>query len=496
MFRNLLIGLILITIIPCTLALDNTWMGPTGTFSVYSARNLESMNYAMSFYFANLDREWDLDYGTDGHEYISLDYTYFLFPIAFGLTDYLELSISPNYLDIRLDPYFEDTDGFGDLFVNLKARIYSSDEWGIGALLQGKIATADDEDGLGSGEEDYTLMLLMTHEWEKSRLHLNAGYRLMGEPDGVDFDDQFLWGLGFESDINNNWQFIAEFTGETSYSDIISYDPMDLTAGFRYHCGRGGTFGGGVRYSFGMEDYNCPIGGFVQFGYSPSNKIVPTPTPIPTPPPVPEVACSAENMTIVQGEFTRIRVDVTDPLNSKLSYNWTTSGCRIEATENEAVIYADNCDPGVYTVNVQVENIEGYTNQCGVVITVEASVPKTEIVKLELPLVPFKKGTRVDNIAKAILDDIAVKIQEYPGVTVDLVGHTDSSGSEENNMKTGMKRAENVKKYLVERHNIETARFNVKSMGESEPVTDNTTHENRIINRRVEVIMMVEVPVE
>ncbi|MBN1295265.1 OmpA family protein [bacterium] len=493
MFRNCVLGILMLAVIPGALALDTTWMGPTGTFSVYSARNLESMEYAWSLYFANIDREWDAMYGS---EYVSLDYTYYLFPIALGITDFLEVSVSPNYLDIRRSPYLDDSDGFGDVFVNLKARIYDSEDWAFGALLQGKIATADEEDGLGTGEEDYGLSLLLTRTFASSRLHVNLGYRMVGEPDDVDFDDQFLWGIGFESDISEKWQFIAEFTGETSYSDIEPNDPMDLTAGFRYHCSYGGTFGGGMRYSFNMEDYSCPVGGFVQVGFSPSNRIEPTPTPIPTPPPVPEVVCSAEDLTVIQGEFTRIRVDVTDPLGGDLTYDWTSSGCRLEPNGNEAIFYADECDPGTYTVNVQVQNAGGYTNQCGVVIKVEAFRPRTEIVKLDLPVVPFKQGTRVDNVAKAILDDIAVKIQEYPGVTVELVGHTDSSGSEEANMKIGLKRAENVKKYLVDRHSIEAARFDVKSMGETEPMVDNATMDGRIINRRVEVIMMVEMPVE
>jgi len=493
MFRKLLMIIALSSLISGATAMDNTWMGPTGTFSVYSARNLESMDYAWSLYFANIDREWQLM--TDD-EYISLDYTYYLFPVAFGLTDYLELSISPNYMDIRRDPYLEDVDGFGDLYVNLKTRLYHSDDWAFGALLQGKIATADEDDGLGTGEEDYGVSLLMTRDWDASRFHVNLGYRFVGEPDGADYDDQFLWGIGYEADVSEQWQFLAEFTGETSYTDYEPNDPMDLTAGFRYHSAYGGTFGGGLRYSFNMEDYSCPVGGFIQVGYSPGNKIEPTPTPIPTPPPVPDVVCSSEDMSIVQGEFTRIRVDVTDPLGGTLNYDWTASGCRLEPDGNEAVFYADECEPGTYTVNVQVENAGGYTNQCGVVITVEAFVPETEIVKLDLPVVPFKKGTRVDNVAKAILDDIAVKIQEYPGVTVELVGHTDSTGSEDVNMKVGMKRAENVKEYLVDRHNIEEARFDVRSMGESEPMMDNDTWENRMKNRRVEVIMMVEMPVE
>ncbi len=492
MGRKIILGLIALALLPTVLAQDNTWMGPTGGFGVYSADTLPAKNFAISFYFANIDREMKIPGDTKA---ISLDYSYFLLPIAYGLTDKLELSVSPNYMNIRRNRGYGDSDGLGDLFVNLKANVIKKEAFGLGALLQAKIGTADMDEGLGTEEFDYSLTLLATKYWDATRLHFNVGYRFVGEPDGVDFDNQVLYGIGLETDIADQWQFIAEFQGETSHWDYQPKDPMDLTAGFRYHNPNGFVFGGGLRYAFGMEDTNCPIGGFVQLGFS-TSKRAPKEPPIPPPPPIPEVTCSAEDLVIAVGEFTRVRVDVIDPLGGELTYEWTTSGCRIEADENEAVFYADECEPGTYAVNVVVTNSGGYSNQCGVLIKVEQAEPEMEIVKLDLPLVPFKKGTRVDNVAKAILDDIAVKIQEYPGVTVELVGHTDSTGSEATNLKVGQTRAENVKKYLVDRHNIEPERFEVSSKGESEPIADNTTAAGRTQNRRVEVIMMVEMPVE
>ncbi|MGB3975252.1 MAG: OmpA family protein [bacterium] len=491
MVRKIMLSLIALALMPAVLAQDNTWMGPTGGFGVYSADTLPAKNFAISFYFANIDRELKFPWDTKA---VSLDYSYFLLPVAFGLTDKLELSISPNYMNIRRNRGWDDSDGFGDLYVNLKANIIHNDTFGLGALVQAKIGTADRDEGLGTEELDYGLTLLATKYWDATRLHLNVGYRIVGEPEGADFDNQVLYGLGLETDIADQWQFIAEFQGETSYYDLEPNDPMDLTAGFRYHNPCGFVFGGGLRYAFGMEDTNCPIGGFVQLGFSTSRR-APKVTPA-APPPIPEVTCSVEDLVISVGEFTRVRVDVVDPLGGELTYDWTTSGCRIESVENEAVFYADECEPGTYAVNVVVTNSGGYSNQCGVLIKVEQAEPETEIVKLDLPLVPFKSGTRVDNVAKAILDDIAVKIQEYPGVTVELVGHTDSTGSEAANLKVGKTRAENVKKYLVDRHHIEPERLEVSSKGESEPIADNGTAAGRAKNRRVEVIMMVEMPVE
>ena len=208
MFKKILLSALLMVMIPGAMALDNTWNGPTGGFGVYSARNLKAMNYAVSLYFANIDREWDV-YGHD--DAVSVDYSYFLLPVAFGITDQLELSVAPSYLSMRMNEGMGKEDGFGDMFINLKGSFYNTDSMAVGALLQAKIATADEDKGLGTGEMDYGLALLMTNEWEASRLHINAGYRMVGEPEDVEFDDQFFYGLGFESDVAENWQFLAEF---------------------------------------------------------------------------------------------------------------------------------------------------------------------------------------------------------------------------------------------------------------------------------------------
>jgi outer membrane protein OmpA-like peptidoglycan-associated protein len=99
--------------------------------------------------------------------------------------------------------------------------------------------------------------------------------------------------------------------------------------------------------------------------------------------------------------------------------------------------------------------------------------------------------TRVDNVAKAQLDEIAVKLQQNPQLRAEATGFTDDRGSEENNVKVGQKRADAVKEYLVKEQQIAESRIQTKSGGESNPVGDNTTAEGRKENRRVEVILHV-----
>lgn len=76
-------------------------------------------------------------------------------------------------------------------------------------------------------------------------------------------------------------------------------------------------------------------------------------------------------------------------------------------------------------------------------------------------------------------------INKNPGIVVEIAGHTDSKGSEQYNDKLGLRRAESVKKQLVE-YGVDESRLNVMSFGETQPIETNDTDEGRARNRRVE----------
>jgi OOP family OmpA-OmpF porin len=78
-------------------------------------------------------------------------------------------------------------------------------------------------------------------------------------------------------------------------------------------------------------------------------------------------------------------------------------------------------------------------------------------------------------------------INDYPGNTVAIEGHTDSRGSAAYNQKLSQRRADSVKNRLIEKFNIEESRIVSKGFGESKPIADNKTAGGRELNRRVEV---------
>jgi peptidoglycan-associated lipoprotein len=87
---------------------------------------------------------------------------------------------------------------------------------------------------------------------------------------------------------------------------------------------------------------------------------------------------------------------------------------------------------------------------------------------------------------KAKLDSMIQQLQSDPkGVYIEIEGHTDNVGPKEVNDKIGLDRAEAVKRYLYEQHQIPLFKMNVISYGQDKPVAPNNTKDGRAQNRRV-----------
>jgi outer membrane protein OmpA-like peptidoglycan-associated protein len=96
--------------------------------------------------------------------------------------------------------------------------------------------------------------------------------------------------------------------------------------------------------------------------------------------------------------------------------------------------------------------------------------------------------TELPDEAKARLDEIVGQLKSDPkGVFIEIEGHTDNVGSKEVNERIGMERAETVKRYLYEQHQVPLHKINVISYGEDKPVAPNNNREGRAQNRRVVV---------
>jgi outer membrane protein OmpA-like peptidoglycan-associated protein len=88
--------------------------------------------------------------------------------------------------------------------------------------------------------------------------------------------------------------------------------------------------------------------------------------------------------------------------------------------------------------------------------------------------------------AKAAIDEIVAQVKsQKSAIWVEIEGHTDNTGDTAYNQALGLARAEAVKRYLYEQHQVPLHKMNAISFGEEKPVMDNKTRDNRTQNRRV-----------
>ena len=93
---------------------------------------------------------------------------------------------------------------------------------------------------------------------------------------------------------------------------------------------------------------------------------------------------------------------------------------------------------------------------------------------------PESMGTL--NAIKSILND-------NPGLRFEIDGHTDNSGSPAHNLSLSQQRAEAVKQQLISM-GIDASRLTTKGLGDTKPMSDNTSLEGKANNRRVEFVRL------
>lgn len=88
----------------------------------------------------------------------------------------------------------------------------------------------------------------------------------------------------------------------------------------------------------------------------------------------------------------------------------------------------------------------------------------------------------------ADLNAVARNLQKYPDTTVQVVGHTDNTGSADYNLDLSQRRADAVAAEL-RAGGVSSGRIVAYGRGESQPVASNLTEEGRAQNRRVEIVI-------
>jgi outer membrane protein OmpA-like peptidoglycan-associated protein len=122
-----------------------------------------------------------------------------------------------------------------------------------------------------------------------------------------------------------------------------------------------------------------------------------------------------------------------------------------------------------------------------------------KIAELESAIVKIDNETKyVTNAIYFNVNSAIIKPESWPALnqaanaikssqrTIKIIGHTDSDGTDEENLILSKKRAESVKTFLIKNFGIESAKLITDGKGESQPIDNNYTAEGKANNRRVE----------
>jgi outer membrane protein OmpA-like peptidoglycan-associated protein len=147
------------------------------------------------------------------------------------------------------------------------------------------------------------------------------------------------------------------------------------------------------------------------------------------------------------------------------------------------------CDTTV-TVTVQVSDGRSGTAQATDTVRVICPErPKPEPVTCTSGGFP-RNMSRLNNVDKACLDDLAARMRQDPRSRIVIVGHADKS--EPNAEVIGRRRAEAIKTYLVKERGLDEARVTARSAAATKPLDTGTSAMARAKNRRAEVTFVPE----
>ncbi|MGB9103913.1 MAG: OmpA family protein, partial [Terriglobales bacterium] len=176
----------------------------------------------------------------------------------------------------------------------------------------------------------------------------------------------------------------------------------------------------------------------------------------------PTVACSANPATVQAGTPSTITATGQSPDNRPLTYGFTASGGRIAPSGAQATLDTAGASAGPVNVTCTATDDRGLSGSNGTTVNVEVPPPPPTVSKLnEIQFKNPKLPARVDNEAKAILDDVALRLQREPDAKAVVVGNFEAN--EKNGQKLAEQRAVNTKAYLTQEKGIDPSRIDLRT---------------------------------
>jgi outer membrane protein OmpA-like peptidoglycan-associated protein len=181
----------------------------------------------------------------------------------------------------------------------------------------------------------------------------------------------------------------------------------------------------------------------------------------------PTISCAANPTTVKSGDPATITASTTNPDTRQLTTSWNASAGRITGTGNSVQLDTAGAPAGPITVNCTVSDDRGLTASGTTSVNVEVPPPPPTASKLnEINFPDTKKPWRVDNAAKAILDDVALKLQREADAKAVVIGSADPDEMKvKKNANLAAQRAFNTKEYLTTEKGIDPSRIELRTGG-------------------------------
>jgi hypothetical protein len=191
----------------------------------------------------------------------------------------------------------------------------------------------------------------------------------------------------------------------------------------------------------------------------------------------PTISCSANPTTIKPGDSSAITCQGVSPQNLPLTYSYSASAGSITGNGPTAVYSSAGAPTGAVGITGKVSDDKGNTASADTTVTIEAPPPPPQPKTQALCSISFttdkRRPTRVDNEAKACLDQVAIDLQQQPDAKAVLVGQSDAhekatTAREEKYQQRhprapvthyAAQRAVNAKDYLVTEKGIDPSRI-------------------------------------
>jgi outer membrane protein OmpA-like peptidoglycan-associated protein len=209
----------------------------------------------------------------------------------------------------------------------------------------------------------------------------------------------------------------------------------------------------------------------------------------------PTISCAANPTTFKPGETSAITATAVSPQNRPLTYSYSASAGTVSGTGTSATFSSTGAPTGEASITCSVSDDKAHTATANTSVTITAPyvppIPHTQALCSITFDKDKKRPTRVDNEAKACLDEVALDLQKQSDAKAVVVGESDAkekaTTAKEDAIQKKHKhpkpvvedasqRAVNAKEYLVTDKGIDASRISVAT-----GTTDGQTVEDYLV---------------